>query len=162
MVQTELDACLLDLSVLVYLAVVPLPTVRKTNNASLCIPPFSTEERENMTVTCTAPTGSVVWLMEEYAMVDRDQFKADIFGVLIEDSQSNNSTLTLFPYGADFLLDRFNNQTFTISCQTVVDEINVRRSEAPLTLYGGCEYLGRVNDSIRGSVGELCPWYNTF
>ena len=101
----------------VFLAVVPPPTVRKTNSASQCIPPFSTEERENVTARCVAPTGSVVWLMGEYAMVDRDQFKGDSFGVLIEDSQFNNSSLTLFPYGADFLLDRFNN-TFTISCQS--------------------------------------------
>ena len=123
-------------------AVVPPPTVRKTNSASQCISPFSNEERENVTARCTAPTGSVAWLMGEYAMVDRDQFSGDTFGVLIEDSESNNSTLTLFPYGADFLLDRFNNQTFTISCQTVVDEINVRRSESsPLTFYGGCESL---------------------
>ena len=71
-------------------------------------------------------------------MVDRDQFKADTFGVLIEDSESNNSTLILYPEGADFLLDWFNN-TFTISCQTVVGEVNVRRSESsPLTFYRGC------------------------
>ena len=129
------------MSVSVFLAEVPPPTVRKTNSASQCIPPFSTEERENVTARCTAPTGSVVWLMGEYAMVDRDQFSGDTFGVLIEDSQSNNSSLTLFPYGADFLLDRFNNQTFTISCQTVVKEVNVRRPESsPLTFYRGCEY----------------------
>ena len=94
-----------------------------------------------MTARCTAPTGSVVWLMGEYAMVDRDQFSGDTFGVLIEDSESNNSSLTLYPEGADFLLDRFNNQTFTISCQTVVEGVNVRRSESsPLTFYQGCEY----------------------
>ena len=87
-------------------AEVPPPTVRKTNNASQCIPPFSTEERENVTARCTAPTGSVAWLMGEYAMVDRDQFRGDTFGVLIEDSESNNSSLTLFPYGADFLLEQ--------------------------------------------------------
>ena len=129
------------MSVSVFLAVVPPPTVRKTNNGSQCISPFSTGERENVTARCTAPAGSVVWLMGEYAMVDRDQFRADTFGVLIEDSDSNVSLLTLFPEGVDFLLDRFNNQTFTISCQTVVDEINVRRSESsPLTFYGGCKY----------------------
>ena len=124
----------------VYLAEVPLTRVWKTNSASQCIPPYSTEERENVTARCTSPSGSVVWLMGEYAMVDRDQFRGETFGILIEDSESNNSSLTLFPFGAEFLLDRFNNQTFTISCQTVMDEVNVRRSESsPLTFYGGCE-----------------------
>ena len=124
----------------VYLAEVPPPTVRKTNSGSQCIPPFWTGERENVTARCFAPTGSVVWMIGKYAMVDRDQFRGDTFGILIEDSESNNSFLTLFPFGAYFLLDRFNNQTFTISCQTVVDEVNVRRSESsPLTFYGGCE-----------------------
>ena len=128
------------MSVSVFLAEVPPPTVRKTNNGSQCISPFSTGERENVTARCVAPTGSVAWLIGEYAMVDRDQFKADTYGVLIEDSQSNNSTLILYPEGADFLLDWFNN-TFTISCQTVVDEVNVRRPESsPLTFYGGCKY----------------------
>ena len=119
----------------------PRPNVTKTNNASLCILPSSNEEdRENVTARCTAPRGSVVWLMGDYAMVDRDQFSGDTFGVLIEDSQSNNSSLTLFPEGANFLLERFNNQTFTISCQTVVDEVNTRRTDSsPLTLYGACE-----------------------
>ena len=127
------------MSVSVFLAEVPSPTVRKTNSASQCIPPFSTEERENVTARCTSPAGSVIWLMGEYAMVDRDQFSSDTFGVLIEDSQSNNSSLTLYPEGADFLLDRFNN-TFTISCQTVVKEVNVRRSDSsPLTFYRGCK-----------------------
>ena len=50
-------------SVSVFLAVVPPPIIRKTNSASQCIPPFSTEEREKVTARCFAPTGSVVWLM---------------------------------------------------------------------------------------------------
>ena len=119
----------------------PPPTVTRTNRARLCIPPppFNDEGRENVTARCTAPRGSVVWLMGEYAMVDRDQFRGDTFGVLIEDSQSNNSILTLFPEGANFLLERFNNQTFTISCQTVVEEVNTRRADSsPLILFGAC------------------------
>ena len=119
----------------------PPPSVMRTNNQSLCIPPSSNDDsRDNVTARCFSGTGSVVWLMGDYAMVDRDQFRGDKFGVLIEDSESNNSSLTLFPEGANFLLDRFNNQTFTISCQTVVDEVNTRRADSsPLILFGACK-----------------------
>ena len=80
-----------------------------------------------------------MWLIGDYSMVDRDQFKSDIYGVLIEDHGPNDSEMTLLPDGADFLLDSFGNRSFTIRCQTVVDEVNIKRSENILTFYGGCK-----------------------
>ena len=97
----------------------------------------------NITFWCRAPRGSVVWLIGDYALVDRDQFRADTYGVLVEDGPSNNSRLTLYPAGADFLRDGFGTSTYTISCQTVVQEVNVNRSEDSLTIFIGCEWRGR-------------------
>jgi hypothetical protein len=93
--------------------------------------------RINYTANCFSPRGSVVWLIGDYAMVDRDQFKGEIYGVFIEDHGPNDSEMALLPDGADFLLDSFGNRSFTIRCQTVVDEVNIRRSENILTFYGG-------------------------
>ena len=73
-------------------------------------------------------------------MVDLHQFSADpYYGVLIEDAGTNNSRLTLTPEGADFLLKFSQNKSFTIRCQTVVEEVIFRRSENSFTFYGGCK-----------------------
>ena len=120
---------------------VPAPILNKTNEASECIPPpaAGVEGRINYTATCVSPSGSVVWLIGDYTMVDRDQFKDEFYGVRIEDAHPNDSRMTLYPEGADFLLDSFGNRSFTIRCQTIVNEVNIRRSENLFTFYGGCK-----------------------
>ena len=119
---------------------VPAPTLVKTNDAPECIPPSAMfDGRINYTANCFSPRGSVVWLIGDYAMVDRDQFKGEIYGVFIEDHGPNDSNMTLFPEGADFLLESFGGRSFTIRCQTIVDEVNIRRSENVFTFYGGCK-----------------------
>ena len=112
---------------------------RENRGDSWCIPRMSVDgmARENITAACDAPHGSVMWRLEEYSMIDRDQFKGDIYGVLIEDATAMNSTFTLRPHGGDFLLlESFKKPNFTIGCQTVLQEVNVNISPDSFTLYG--------------------------
>ena len=120
----------------------------------LCVPPKSrlnhpvmycadenpSDVRVNLTAHCNATMGTVVWLLGSYAMVDRDQFNHEVYGVLIEDSVSYISRLSLFPCGADFLISLFGG-SFSITCQNIVNEVNLYRSSNHLFFHEGCEYV---------------------
>lgn len=96
--------------------------------------------RENFTATCVAPTDvSVVWVIGDYQMVDRDQFMGSVFGVFIEDNTANLSRLNLYDEGAEFIRDLSATDIINISCQSVTNEVNVRRSPDILTFYVGCK-----------------------
>ena len=131
-------------------------------NSDLCIPLLPPEDpsRLNVSYTCSTTRGSVVWLLGDYEMVDRDQFLA--FGVLIEDSSNGSSRLTLQPNGAQFLRDSFSSDIYDISCITVLDEVNTRPSPTVLTVY----YAGQSTTNLLGCVGHdmciyLCATANT-
>ena len=71
-------------------------------------------------------------------MVDRDQFSQQIYGVLVEDSESNLSRVFLHPCGADFLIGQFNG-SFNITCQNMVNEVDLYQSSDHLYFHEGCE-----------------------
>ena len=80
----------------------------------------------------------MVWLIGGYAIVDRDQFSPEVYGVLIEEYASNISQLSLFPCGADFLMGQFR-ETFNVTCINVFNEVNIYRSSHHLFFHEGCE-----------------------
>ena len=96
--------------------------------------------RGNFSAHCNATMGTVVWLIGGYAMVNRDQFSQQVYGVLVEDSKPNLSRFSLYPCGTDFLIGQFDG-SFNITCQNMVNEVNLYRSSDPLFFHEGCEYV---------------------
>ena len=99
------------------------------------------DTRKNYTVRCYADRGVVVWTIAGYQMVDRDQFGGIDNGIDVQDATSNNSTLLLYPSGVDFILEQWG-QTFNISCQSILNELNVRRTDSAVFFFEGCKCDG--------------------
>ena len=105
----------------------------------LCI---SKDEFENHTYTCLAgdDRGTVVWLLGDYSMGDRDEF-LQTDGLLIRDASVMESDLTVFENAAEFLFQSFGSDVVDISCYTVYDGVNTVRSNDVIQLYRDCKSL---------------------
>ena len=118
-----------------YLQCVP-PRPRLNDPMMYCMDENLNNMRENFTAHCNASDGgTVVWLIGGYALVDSDQFSPEAYGVLVEDFESN---ISLFPCGADFLMGQFE-ESFNITCLSMVDEVNGCQSNDHLFFHEGCE-----------------------
>ena len=114
------------------------PRPRLNHPFMYCADEDSSDMRGNFTAHCNATVGTVVWLIGGYAMVDRDQFSQQVYGVLVEDSGSNRSRFALYPCGADFLIGQFDG-SFNITCKNMVNKVNLYRSSDHLYFHEGCE-----------------------
>ena len=71
------------------------PRPRLNHPSMYCADEDPSDIRGNFTAHCNATMGTVVWLIGGYAVVDRDQFSQQVYGVLVEDSGSNISRFAL-------------------------------------------------------------------
>ena len=87
----------------------------------------------NVTYNCEAGQGNALWVINDYQMVDGDEFNSN--GVQIVPVElSRESTLNMIPEvpedpeapkGVNFFFDQTQTDELTIGCSAVVDEVNV-------------------------------------
>ena len=73
---------------------------------------------------CETDQGEVLWVLNGYQMVDRDEFSHE--GVEIIDSMSiNMSRLNATPPGINFLFEHLQTDHVAVGCSSVIDSVNV-------------------------------------
>ena len=82
---------------------------------------------ENVTYNCTADSGSVIWQLGKYQLVDRDQFISS--GVMVHVQTDKLSYLTLETDGRVFLREQFGSDTFYVQCFSAINNFNLYFSE---------------------------------
>ena len=81
----------------------------------------------NVTYNCTADSGSVIWQLGEYQVVDRDQFMNS--GVMVHVQTDELTYLTLGMEGREFLREEFDSDTISVRCFTAIDNFNLYFTE---------------------------------
>ena len=89
------------------------------------------QDLENVTYDCYAVQGIVLWQLNGYQLVDRDEFQTN--GVLTRD-KLDRSTLTIYPDGIAFLFGQSQSDVIVVSCMAVVDDVNLNAAP-PVLVY---------------------------